>query len=189
MSSEITNRITPQLVMIKKELLSLSSVNLPLGYTIRTFEPGDELNWENIINEAFGNKYDFIQLIQSNDYYRPELVFFICFGGVPVATATAWYSQKWGEHTGYLHMVGSRLSHRGKGLGLQVSLAALRKMADEGREEALLQTDDFRVAAIKIYLKLGFKPFIVNENQYERWGKIMTILGINDSYQLGDENK
>jgi len=79
-----------------------------------------------------------------------------------------------------LHMVGVAKKHTGKGLGFQVSLAALHQMAKEGSEFAVLQTDDFRLPAIKTYLKLGFKPVIVDENQIERWNAIFKQMGIND---------
>jgi mycothiol synthase len=70
----------------------------------------------------------------------------------------------------------------GKGLGLQVSLAALHHMANSGKEASILETDDFRIPAIKTYLRLGYKPLLIHENQAERWKDLITAndLRIND---------
>ena len=39
-------RITPQLVMRRTHLRELPNVDVPEGYTLRSFEPGDEAGWE-----------------------------------------------------------------------------------------------------------------------------------------------
>lgn len=166
--------------MKKDNLIKLPDLVLPKGYSIRSYKTGDENAWENIIKEAFNYEVSFKNSISSNKEFLPERVFFICYNDVPIATATAWYDPRWGEATGYLHMVGVMKKHTGKGLGLQVSLAALHQMAREGRKSAVLQTDDFRIPAIKTYLKLGFIPVIIHENQVQRWNVIMHQIGISD---------
>ena len=50
-------------------------------------------------------------------------------------------------------------------------------MAAEGRTWAVLQTDDFRIPAVKTYLKLGFEPLIVHENQPKRWKDVFSAIG------------
>jgi len=178
---ENSKRKLPQLVMKKDNLINLPQLVLPIGYSVRTYKPGDEYAWDSIIKDAFNwEGVSFKDTILSKSEFLPERVFFICYDDIPIATATAWYDPKWGDTTGYLHMVGVAKKHTGKGLGFQVSLAALHQMAKEGREFAVLQTDDFRLPAIKTYLKLGFKPVIVDENQIERWNAIFKQMGIND---------
>jgi mycothiol synthase len=53
-------------------------------------------------------------------------------------------------------------------------------MRCEGRRRAELRTDDFRVAAIKTYLKLGFEPLLVAENQRRRWRDVLAAIGRGD---------
>jgi len=65
--------------------------------------------------------------------------------------------------------VGVLPGHQGKHLGAKVSLAALRRFVEEGRIDAVLQTDDFRLPAIRTYLRLGFEPLPIHENQRQRW--------------------
>ena len=75
-------------------------------------------------------------------------------------------------------MVGAGSAFKGNGLGYQVSLAALHRMADEKKQRVILHTDDFRLPAIVIYLRLGFKPEIVHDSHELRWQKIYEALYI-----------
>jgi len=171
---ENQKQFEPSLVMYRPTLLELPSLEIPDGYTLRSFQAGDESYWEAIIDQSFKYESNFQKEIISKEQYKPEKVLFICSEGIPVATATAWYQSIWGEHAGYLHMVGALPSHTGKGLGLQVSLAAMHEMRKEGRMTTVLNTDDFRIPAIKTYLKLGYRPLIIHENQGKRWEEILS---------------
>ncbi|MFO7946233.1 MAG: GNAT family N-acetyltransferase [Armatimonadota bacterium] len=171
----------PQLTMKRPDLKNLPEITLPDGYELRTFQPGDERAWEAIVARAFDRDVPeghFDSRIGDHDAFQPERVFFICHNGEGVATATAWYMEKWGENTGYVHMVGVKPGHQGKRLGYQVSLAVLHRLRGEGFEEAVLTTDDFRLPAIKTYLNLGFEPVLVHENQRERWRDVFEALGM-----------
>lgn len=172
--------LSPQLVMFRKELQSLPSLQLPDGYTIRSYREGDGAAWERIINESFQKTgSSFVQEVLTREPFRPERVMFALHGEEPVATAIAWHQAEWGDEVGYLHMVGLLKAHTGKGLGLQVSLAAMIQMAKEGRVSAVLHTDDFRAPAIKTYLKLGFIPKLVHDNQHQRWSNLADSLQLH----------
>jgi mycothiol synthase len=177
-----TEKYKPQLVMYRPNLAELPAVQLPEGYSCRTYQPGDEAAWESIIFQSFQWKSDFRKQMEEDEYYNLGKIFFICYGDTPIATASAWHRPAWGRHVGYLHMVGVIPGHGGKGLGLQVSLAALHHMANTGKEASILETDDFRIPAIKTYLRLGYKPLLIHENQAERWKDLITAndLRIND---------
>lgn len=163
----------PQLSMKRTSLTDLPVIDLPDGYTYRSFNDGDDAYWEAIIQDSFNAQISFEQRLRPDPAFRPERVFFVCHDGIPVATASAWFRDNWGESTGYLHMVGIKQSHSGRGLGLQASLLALRYMSShEGFDQCVLETDDFRIPAIRTYKKLGFVPNIVHPNQPLRWKKI-----------------
>jgi N-acetylmuramic acid 6-phosphate etherase len=168
-----------QVLMIKEDLSGLPVVDLPPGYWIRTFEPGDEPLWENLIAEAFGLGYDkltFEQRLRLEAGYRPRRVLFMFKEDEPVATASAWFRPQYGPETGYLHMVAVREHERGQGLGYQISLAALHEMASEGRTSAVLKTELYRLPAIRTYLKLGFEPWIIEDSHRDRWQRIFSQL-------------
>ena len=40
-----------------------------------------------------------------------------------------------------------------------------------------LKTDDFRIPAIRSYLRFGFQPVLEGEGMKERWDKIFEIIG------------
>ncbi|UVI32674.1 GNAT family N-acetyltransferase [Paenibacillus spongiae] len=169
-----------QLVMIREDLASIPHLELPDGYHARSLRAGttDEQGWEHIIRESFGLKdISFKKHMEADEPYKPERVLFICDeAGVSAATASAWYRPQWNEDTGYLHMVGIVPEQGGKKLGYYASLAALHQMLREGRTRAVLNTDDFRVAAVKTYLNLGFLPQLDAPDHLERWSKLATLL-------------
>jgi mycothiol synthase len=173
------NLLQPQLVMLLPDFQGLPEFDLPAGYTIRCYRPGDEEAWRNIISQSFDMPMDsdaFDKQIKSKPAFLPERVLFVVHQGVPVATATAWSMSKFDSETGYLHMVGVLPEERGKRLGFWVSLAVMYRFVAEKKINAVLETDDFRISAIKTYLQLNFQPLLVHENQRKRWTEIFKTL-------------
>ncbi|BBI33504.1 GNAT family N-acetyltransferase [Cohnella abietis] len=170
-------RQLPQLIM-RRTLENLPEVQLPEGYVLRSFQPGDEKHWERIVEKAFRRIRSFQEEIRSHFYFQPDRVLFVCAGELPVATACAWQEPAWEDDSGYLHMVGVDPEHSGRGLGYQISLAALRQMIVDGRFHALLETDDFRLPAVRTYVKLGFTPDAPTESLRSRWGIVYRKLNL-----------
>ena len=168
----------PQLVMMLEDLKGLPEPVLPPGYDFRTAKETDGVHWVDVVNDSFG-----YQAARSFDDLKKDICFslsrvhFVCRQGLPVGTASAWHRETWGEDTGYLHMVGVRKEHTGKGLGKNVSLVALKDMEARGCRRCVLQTDDFRIPAIKTYGRLGFRPLITHESHLERWKTIHDAIG------------
>ena len=153
------------LVMIRESLAELPPLSVPPGYLIRTFRAGDENRWEQVVAASFETPRTFQAIMREDPSFRPERIFFGIFDGMAVATASAWYHPLWGSQYGYLHFVGVRPDHRGRGLGYWVSLAALYRFVEEQRSMAALETEAFRIPAIKTYLKLGFKPQVTSDTR------------------------
>ena len=65
-------------------------------------------------------------------------------------------------------------AHTGKGLGTGVVSAATERLVAEGYGRAYLSTDDWRLSAISIYLKLGWKPLLFAPDMETRW---LTVFG------------
>lgn len=165
----------PQLFM-ERDLIDIPDLTLE-GYHLRSFKEGDEVYWDKIIRESFEmDDISFDTHMKNDSEYRPERVIFLCCEDTPVATASGWYKDEHGQDTGYLHMVGVLKGHSGKGLGAIVSYGALSAMKCEGRSRAVLNTDDFRIPAIKTYLKMDFKPVMTHESHTKRWDDILSNL-------------
>ena len=174
--------MTPQLRMYRPHFDDLPPVELPDGYSVRTFLPGDEANWERIIGISFGREpgqIGFAASMLKSGCFLPERVFFVCCGDEAVATAAAYLLPPTIlPDCGTLHYVGALPGHTGRHLGGTVSLAALHRMRHEGRACGTLQTDDFRLPAVKTYLRLGFHPVLADENQRQRWRDVFAALGM-----------
>ena len=164
----------PQLMMCRRHLQDVPAVDVRDGFSIRSFQEGDAPAWDQIMCDAFGwtpsAESHFESEMRSDPRFRPQRVLLVWRQDQPVGTASAWLETEYGGlETGVLHYVGVMKRETGRGLGYQVSLAALHQMVREHRERALLRTDDERAPAIQLYLKLGFEPFLVHESHRQRW--------------------
>ena len=171
-----------QLRMVRPNLIDLPDITLPEGYNLRTYRKGDALHWANIITDAFGGKartaQDTRREIINRVVFDPNGLFFVTYNDIPVGTACSWRESAYETQAGYVHMVGVLGEHTGKKLGRCVSLAVLHYFKDNGFICAMLDTDDFRLPAIKTYLNLGFLPVYVDNTQSDRWENICTKMNI-----------
>lgn len=177
-----------QLRMVKPKLLDLPDIELPADYNLRTFRKGDEIHWANIITDSFGGRartaQDTRNEITDRDVFAPEGLFFVTHNDTPVGTATAWRQSVDESDIGYVHMVGVLGEHTGRKLGKWVSLAVLHYFRDNGFVCSMLDTDDFRLPAIKTYLNLGFVPVYVDKTHPERWKDIFKKMEISNLQEL-----
>ena len=95
-----------------------------------------------------------------------------------VCTAMALHNYKgtypfWGE----LGWLAGNPDHAGRGLGLVVSAAVTSRLMDAGYQYMQLFTEDYRLSAIKTYLKLGYVPSLYLEDMNDRWKAICENLG------------
>ncbi|TVY01367.1 GNAT family N-acetyltransferase [Cohnella terricola] len=164
-----------KLIMRKQSLDDLPAFHCPTGFRLRPFLPGDERNWEELIRHSFIREVKFSHKIGDCVPFYADRLLFICKGNIPVATATAWETAEREIDSWFLHMVGVHPDYSGRGLGFAASLAALHKMKECGGRTAFLETDDFRLPAIRIYLKLGFEPVYRDESHPERWAKLLAL--------------
>jgi mycothiol synthase len=75
--------------------------------------------------------------------------------------------------SGYLHWVGAHPDAGRRGLGRAVSVAALAEFRARGCRDAVLETDDHRLAAIHLYTTFGFRPDPCADDHEARWRKIL----------------
>lgn len=95
-----------------------------------------------------------------------------------VATAMALHNYK-GTYLfgGELGWLAGDPAHAGKGLGIAVSAAATARFMDAGYRKIHLFTEDFRLAALKTYLTLGYVPFLYAPDMQDRWRAVCRRLG------------
>ena len=97
-----------------------------------------------------------------------DLIFVLTGSGARVATI-AFVLHKNG--VGYVHMVCCLEAYRGRGIGAAMNSFALAQLEARGAAYSYLTTDDFRLAAIKTYLRAGFEPCAETDEMKARWEK------------------
>ena len=162
---------SPQLIMRKTNMAVIPRISRPDGVTLHTHIPGNEEIWENIVERAFGAHFDFDSSLTSRPGYKPEHVFYLAKDGRDIATVSAIEKETYpGE--GWLHMVAVDPDAQGLGLSFPLVAVALSSFRSRGFASVVLSTDDFRLPAIKTYLRLGFEPLMDHESYPARWDAI-----------------
>ncbi len=140
-------------------------VVLPEGFSVRTYQPGDENAWAEIETSVF--EFDDVQAaLKCHSHYlsQPEELckrqwFVIAPDGIPAATATAWWSQTANGRVPVVHALACRPEYQGKGLGKAVAIKMLETFyVLEKDREVWLDTQTWSYQAVGLYLDLGFIP-------------------------------
>ena len=165
-----------QLHMRRPTLDGLPSLEIPDGFALRDATVADlsalavllaaafpELDWP----ESKAHSQLFADLT-----VKKVLVIYEAESGKLAATAAARLLPEKYPNAGYVHWVGADPALRGRGLGRLVSLAVLHAFREMGCTSSVLDTDDFRLPAIKTYLALGFSPEPLDPSHEARWAAL-----------------
>ena len=170
-------RLWPQLQMLWPELRlpSPPSIAVPDGFALRTYRPEDDRPLVQLMNRAGFSGWGPADLKAWLPRALPDGYFL----GIEketnrmVATTLAAHSPS------SLHPFGGELAwaavdpdYRGRGLGYATCAAVTRRFIDAGYRRIYLKTDDYRLPAIKLYLTLGYVPFLFEESMPTRWERV-----------------
>jgi mycothiol synthase len=151
----------------------------PKGYQLRHYQDGDENRFFKIMALSGWEGWNQNTLDPWLAKIIPNSWFMLIHKKSKniVCTAMGLHNYKgiypfWGE----LGWLASDPDHSGKGLGLVVSAAVTGRLMEAGYRNIQLFTEDFRLPAIKTYLKLGYVPSIIENSQMERWKRIFNSL-------------
>lgn len=163
-----------QLQMIHK-MQNLPEFSIADGYSIRMYQPGDEVVWTKICKFGLLEEHEGIECwkkyMLDMDYLEAERdVFFIDDpDGNTVATCAAFFIPN-GE--GLMHMLGCLPEARGRKLATTMTAFTLHKLHKEKPDTDFvirLRTDDWRVSAVRTYLNCGFQPVLFDVDMDTRW--------------------
>ena len=165
---------TQQLQTIVPEavLRDAAAIALPPGYELRTFRAGDEDEFVSLLKSAGFDYWTRDTLSAALQKALPEGIFIAVHAPTGALAATAMATHNPAEHHpfgGELGWVAGHPDHRGHRLGAIVCTAVIRRFAQAGYSRVYLKTDDFRLPAIRTYLKLGLLPFINAHDMESRW--------------------
>lgn len=142
---------------------SFGSVNLPDGYTIRTFAPGtDDAAWLSLNATAFADHPEQGKMTQADldarqaeDWFDPA-GFFIAEDATGTPAGFHWTKTPVGSAAGEVYAVGVHPSAQGTGLGKALTLHGMNFLASSGLEKIVLYVDDENRPAVQLYTSLGF---------------------------------
>ena len=171
----------PQLRMVWPQQLldSPPDIHLRAGYTLRTYQPGDEPGFFHVMALAGFAGWNLERLTPTLATILPDGWFLIVDQASAQIVATAMTTHNpdaFHPFGGELGWVAGHPDHAGKGLGWSVCAAVTARFLAAGYQNIYLKTDDWRLPALKTYLKLGYQPFLFAATMEERWQAICTQL-------------
>lgn len=174
-----------ELILERKELVSVSEYPLPDGYRFVFYRPGDRDSWIDIEQSA-KEFTGYQQGMESwNRYFEGKdeelirrMVFIENEAGEKVATATAFYDIYGIDQSGaaWLHWVAVRREEQGKRLSKPLISRVLRLMRELGYTHAKVPTQTTTWLACKIYMDLGFVPVAENAERSKNGWRIVKAL-------------
>jgi mycothiol synthase len=169
------------LVWPARLLASPPLYNVPERYALRHYSPADDFAFFELMRRAGFDGWNPLTFQPWLMKVLPAGFFFLVerSSGALVATSMACHNPT------ALHPFGATLScvavdpeHRGRGLGQVVSAAATRRLLEAGYTDIYMETDDWRLPAIKVYLVMGWVPFLFQSDMPGRWKLVLEKLGM-----------
>ena len=173
----------PQLKMIfNAETTPLPELTVAPGFSLRTIADSELAPYNELRASVGFSVWEPDQLLKFRSKVLPDSIFLIVENstGRFAASATA-ETTDMQDHTelGVLGWVMTHPDFQGHHLGGSVSVAAMHRLYDAGYRVFSLLTDDFRLAAVKTYLKLGWKPWLYLEEMEGRWRVLAEKFGLD----------
>jgi predicted dehydrogenase/GNAT superfamily N-acetyltransferase len=152
---------------------------LPAGYVLRGYRDTDKGAYLALMVKVGFEGWDAERLQRTLATVLPDGLFVIEHKatGALAATALCNHSPTDGfPYGGELGWVAGDPAHKGKGLGMAICAAATARFIQAGYRNIYLRTDDWRLPALKIYLKLGYRPVAGDKALHDRWKNVFTTL-------------
>ena len=153
---------------------------VPAGYRLRAYCAGDEEAYIALMRSAGFAGWGGEALQTALQRALPDGIFFLedVRTGRLVSTAGAFHRpQDLHPFGGELGWVATSPDHTGKGLGTAACAAVIERFRSAGYTRVYLQTDDWRLAAVRLYFRLGFVPFLYAPEMADRWRSICGKIG------------
>ncbi len=166
-------------MMVCENLENPPACSLPAGYSWRWFKPGDQKTWLEIQSAAEPFRKIHPQLFaeqfgNNESIIARRMLFVLDKNKRPIATGTAWFDDYFSdEKYGRIHWLAVIPEEQNRGLGKAMMTFLCQKLLDLGCAKAYLRTSAARPAAIHLYLKSGFVPFIREAGEQKCWNEIL----------------
>ncbi len=150
--------------MMKWQDESVPSVELPQGFSIEGFQPGDEERLTRVQNASFTGSWGFcpntieeVSYLAGMSICTPDGILFLAHGA---ETAGYCWTSVLGDArnpVGVIWMIGVAPAYRGQGLGNPILMAGMEYLKSRGVGSITLDVDGGNTLAIKLYTSVGFE--------------------------------
>ncbi len=167
--------MSENIFMRRPHLRDLVTPVLASGYTLHLTNPEQAAELADLLTLAFDENWDAErankELLQAPDVHA---VYGVMHQGKMVSTASSQIRTHRSLTSGYVHWVGTHPDHRGHRLAYALVARILQDFVERGYQDAYLETQPFRLPAIKTYLRLGFIPVyqLEGEDFQEVWSEV-----------------
>jgi mycothiol synthase len=157
---------------------TLPAIQLPPGYRLYAEQVGNESDFFALMTAVNWPGWDSDKLQPWRERLLSEGWFWLIHlaSGQLVASSMALRDcREFGEQGGEIGWIAVDPAHRGLRLGTAVTIAATQRCLQEGYRHVHLYTEDWRLPALKIYLRLGYKPLLYAPDMAARWRAIAAL--------------
>lgn len=167
--------------MLRPTLDDLPRRELPEGFALRLYRPGNADAWVRIheladfLNDVTHRTFD-KQFGYDLAAMEDRCYFLLDEAGEEIGTATAWYDDDFhGCAIGRVHWVAIVPAFQGRGLAWPLMAAVMDRLA-RSHDRVYLSTNSPRLPAIHLYLKMGFRPFMRIGRDADGWEQVRRSL-------------
>lgn len=164
-----------EFVMVRDDLNGIPDAELPDGFRIRPFRPGDERHWAEIEMQAG----EFTTIDRALTYFagefgphpdelRERMLLLESDTEGPIGTTSAWFGEHAGRTLGRIHWVAVIPAFHGRGLSKPLLAAAMRILAQH-HHSAFLTTQTTSWRAVGLYVQFGFRPLLGTPDAERAW--------------------
>jgi mycothiol synthase len=174
----VESRFDDQLELVRPSRERIPVPPIPSGYALRPFRAGDDDAYQDLFRLAWADE-SALQHTKKHALSDGFLVIEHEVSGLLVASCVAFAPESPEHpHDGSLGWLVTDPAHTRRGLATALAATVTTRLVEEGYAMPWLGTEDDRLAAIAIYLGLGWQPYLYNGGMEARWRAIFARLGL-----------
>ena len=153
---------------------------VPEGFTLRSLREGDEEKYADLLFSAGFQKWDSAAVEKAKNKCLKDGIYLLVENSTGKFAACAYCNKgpvPGEESGGILGMVAVSPDFRGRHFARIVCMAVMNRFREESYKRICLFTDETRIPALKTYLKLGWKPIFLSEENKALWQEVYKITG------------
>lgn len=168
-----------EIIMVRPNLDNIPDYPLPEGYHMRGYQQGDDVVWAEIWTAV--HDFDTVEAalkahhtdFMPDAQQLPERQLFLCNPQDEViGTISGWYGNSYEpDQYGLIHWVAIKPEYQAHKLGRPLLCEGMN-LLKKWHHKTYLCTHTHRTRAVRVYLDMGFVPFIRHEQDTASWKEV-----------------